>query len=155
MTNRSYQYYFDDFVGTYIGHAEHLAKAAQALEIPTFGLASSMLLGQSVELSLKAWIVSKELSRGRGIVIAQAKVRKQNVRHDLFRLWSLAFEDGLVTELVTTDCFQLLAETHGSPYELYPQPATMYEVLESAPDHVLGLSAAVASGLNRKKREVQ
>ena len=148
-----FQYYFDDVVGTFLGHSEHLAHAALSLDVPQFGLARSLLLGQSVELSLKAWILAKRLSPGIDAKEAVSCVRIQ-FGHDLRELWNAAIADGLALDVTPPRWFEFLAVTHDRPYQLrYPTTATAFRVLDDdSCNLVIALCERVAASLHRAKR---
>jgi len=149
----AFQGYFDDMVGTYLGHSEHLAQAALSLDVPKFGLARSLLLGQSVELSLKAWILAKRLSTGIDVKEAVSRVRIQ-FGHDLNELWNAAIADGLAFDATPPSWFEFLAVAHDRPYHLrYPTSFTAFRVLDDdSCNLVIAFCERVAALLHRTKR---
>ncbi len=94
---------------TYLGMARSHMSGVTLLAsgVPGTSLSLTLVAGFVAENALKAY-----LSRTGN----DAKVRKLGVRHDLVKLWSLAYGDGLPISAKPPDWLEHLGKLHGPPY---------------------------------------
>jgi len=96
---------------TYLGVAGHLLSDVSILAkaMPPSGIGLPMLCAHALECTLKAY-----LSRGGN----DAHVRAGDVRHNLAKLWMMAFEDGLRIPSQPPGWVGQLSALHDGPYHL-------------------------------------
>jgi hypothetical protein len=124
--------YFADQISVFLLHAHELSRAAATLEIPRFGLSRSLLLGQSLELTLKAWNIARLHDTGTPISTAIESVRK-TYGHDIGQLWRAAISLGLSLEEHMPHWVDLLSAAHGRPYpNRYPGCSDAFRVPSGA-----------------------
>ena len=111
----TYRGYFADQVSVFLLHARELSLAAASLEVPKYGLARGLLLGQSLELVLKAWLIGRQLNTEKSPRSVLEKVRNK-YGHDLELLWRASALEGLELDESLPYWVDLLAGAHGKPY---------------------------------------
>ena len=147
----AYRGYFADQVSVFLLHAYELSRAASSLEVPKYGLARGLLLGQSMELVLKAWLIGIRQVAGMSQFAARDGIRK-NYGHDLEQLWSAAVQEGLSLDEPLPYWANLLAAAHGAPYaSRYPGNNDAFRVpSEDECVFVTRLAASVAAKLGKQ-----
>ena len=146
-----YKGYFGDQVSVFLLHAHELSRAASALEMPKFGLARGLLLGQALELSLKAWLVGLQQQRGQSVSATVDEVRKK-FGHNLERLWQASAREGLPLEDSLPYWADHVAGAHDKPYaNRYPACNDAFLVPSLEECHfVTGLVEEISTRLNKR-----
>jgi len=146
-----YRGYFADQVSVFLLHAYELSRAAASLEVPKYGLARGLLLGQSIELVLKAWLIGRQQISGVSSFTARDAIRIKH-GHDLEQLWSAAVQEGLPLEEPLPYWATLLAAAHGFPYaSRYPGNSDAFRIpSESECVLVTQLVMSVAAKLGKR-----
>ena len=150
----TYQGYFSDQTGTFLGHALQLANAAKSLDEQRFGIARNMLLGQATECALKAWLYAKMLDQGKSQQTVITALSKKPLGHDLKGLWDASVAYTLQLSNEKPLWFETLVLMHGYPYRIrYPQGgATVFPApSDDVCDSVVNLVDFVGASLGRKR----
>ena len=102
-------------------HAHELSRAASSLEMPKFGLARGLLLGQALGLALKAWLIGLRQQPDQSLLPTLDDGRKK-FGHDLERLRHASAREGLRLEDSLPYWADHVAGAHHKPYAIrYPQ----------------------------------
>lgn len=108
-----------------------------------------MLLGQAIEVALKAWLHAQALKRGVSADESIRKLAKAPFGHDLPQLWDAAVRDGLNVPTTRPIWFEYIALMHGAPFRVrYPSSAVAFPVPDDEVcNEVLSLIVLIAGAL--------